>query len=189
MEKKRLLITITILLNLCVSTLVFADTDTKTICSEEAKLYALEAARYMQQGHFNKAIENSEKALELDPKCFSAYLGLGGCYLSLGEHDKAIKIYEEGIKNIPEYSWTFYDSIAVIYASQGEYQKAIEICENTLQLFPDNRTTYISLGRIYANLGDYRRAKENLEKALDASIKKGDEINANEARNLLKLIP
>jgi len=159
------------------------------VCSEEAKPYALQASRYMQEDHFDKAIESFREALKLDSKCMLAYMGLGGCYTSLGKHDKAIEIFKEAIKMIPTYASKFHSLIAMEYINLGKYEEAIKTCKISLEQSPDFEEAYINLGIAYAKIGDYERAKENLKKGIDISIKKGYSETAQIAEGFLEMIP
>ena len=48
--------------------------------------------------HFNAAVANGRKALELDPTFMKGYDNLGLCYEALGKYDEAIQTYQEAIR-------------------------------------------------------------------------------------------
>ena len=53
---------------------------------------------YLDSGRKREAMETFEKAVEVDPQHSSSYLGLGLSLESLGDLEKAKKIYARGIK-------------------------------------------------------------------------------------------
>ncbi len=58
---------------------------------------ALEAAqRFLSEQNYEQAILEFRAAIELDPLCVEAYLGLADAYIGLGKTDKAIEVLEEG---------------------------------------------------------------------------------------------
>ena len=205
MERKKLISIMAVLL-CCFSLCGCAENFDKDSYEKIRKMGA-EAGRYMTVGNSSQAIKILEESLALCKKHFPLdeapeahkklikalylpiYIALGTSYLSSGEHQKAIKVYEEGVKILPGDAWALYNPMAAIYFAQGEHQKAITICEKTIQLFPDVSLTYFGLGRIYANLGDYKKARDNLQKALDIGLEKGDSTVTQEAQKSLKMIP
>lgn len=53
---------------------------------------------YLDSGRKREAVDTFEKAVSVDPKHSSSYLGLGMALESLGDFEKAKKIYLQGIK-------------------------------------------------------------------------------------------
>jgi|GEM_PF-1258406 len=158
-------------------------------CSGQAKEFGLEGSRLMQQGRFLEAIDSFKKALNCDSKCLVAYLGIGGCYSSLGDYEKAIETYESAIKAIPRYASVFRNSIAAQYMFQKEYEKAISYLKESLELFPEDQQTFLALGSAYYKAGDSLNAKDNFQKALNISLKKNDDATAKAAQDALNAIP
>ena len=54
------------------------------------------AEHYMDELKYEKAIAAYEKAIEIDPKCKEAYLGLAEVYIAMGDYEEAVKVLEEG---------------------------------------------------------------------------------------------
>jgi hypothetical protein len=63
------------------------------------------AEQYLSDLDYEQAIAAYEQALEIDPKCEEAYLGLADIYVTLEEYDNALEILNEG------YEQTGADSI------------------------------------------------------------------------------
>ncbi|MBI3314260.1 MAG: tetratricopeptide repeat protein [Candidatus Omnitrophica bacterium] len=53
---------------------------------------------YLESGKKREAVDTFEKAVQVDPKHTSSYLGLGMALESLGDFEKAKRIYLQGIK-------------------------------------------------------------------------------------------
>lgn len=58
------------------------------------------AERYLSELDYESAIAAYEAALEIDPKCEEAYLGLADIYMEQGEYEKAVEILEAGLAHI-----------------------------------------------------------------------------------------
>ena len=54
------------------------------------------AACYMDELDYEAAIVAYEAAIEIDPMCEDAYLGLAEVYVAMGEYEDAIKVLEDG---------------------------------------------------------------------------------------------
>ncbi|MBA4418457.1 MAG: hypothetical protein C0392_11210 [Syntrophus sp. (in: bacteria)] len=94
-----------------------------------------------------------------------AYLGKGSVYQKLGQPDKAIDNYTQGIILNPQ-SAAGYNNRGMAYANLGEYEKAIEDLSRALELKPDNIKGYVSRGFVYGELEDFPKAKKDLDYAL-----------------------
>lgn len=56
--------------------------------------------RYLSELDFEQAVASYQAAIEIDPKCEEAYLGLAEVYIEQGEYEKAAEILEAGLAQI-----------------------------------------------------------------------------------------
>lgn len=78
---------------------------------------------------YDKAIEDYDKAIELDPKFAYTYNGRGITYYKKGNYDKAKKDFDYAIKLDPDFSYA-YGSLAEMYSYMDikeEFYKYLEI--------------------------------------------------------------
>ena len=78
---------------------------------------------YGEQGDYEKAIEEYDEALRLNPEYANAYASRGGAYMLLGQYERAIQDFDEAIRLNPEYANAYYLR-AFTYQSLGEQELA-----------------------------------------------------------------
>jgi tetratricopeptide (TPR) repeat protein len=120
----------------------------------------------------DQAIEDLNKALELDPTSDKALVNRGGYWRRQKDFKKAIHDWEQAWGLNPNYD-ALADEIASFYAdcadtSLRDSKKAIEFasiaCERTHWRNPDYLET---LATAYAASGDYQTAMKWLQKSLE----------------------
>jgi len=79
------------------------------------------------------AMENFQKAIQLDPRLVSAYNGLGGAYKAAGQLDKAIKTWEKSLEFDPDFGFSLYN-LGVAYLERGNKASALKCLERYLFL-------------------------------------------------------
>lgn len=79
------------------------------------------------------ALENFQKAVELDPELASAYNGLGGVYKAAGRIDSAIEAWEKSLALDPDYSFPMYN-LGVALLQKGDKARALKYFERYLYL-------------------------------------------------------
>lgn len=87
-----------------------------------------------QESPYNKGIEAADK----------------------GEHDLAIKFYDEAIKLDPKHEMSYVNR-GVCYKRKGEYDRAIEDYNQAIQLNPNSVMGYHNRARAYSLKGDYAK--------------------------------
>jgi tetratricopeptide (TPR) repeat protein len=80
-----------------------------------------------------EAIQNYDKAIQLDPKWEFAYIGRGKCKFELGRFFEAIQDYDKAIKLDPSYDDT-YELRGDAKVELGQYTEAIKDYEKAYSL-------------------------------------------------------
>ena len=96
-------------------------------------------------GQYEKAAEQFQQAVQLDPTNDAAYRGLAGAYQRLNQPDKAEETYKRAISLRPQY-WRAYHALSVFYWSRAEYEKAVAMSTKATELDPDSYLAFNGLG-------------------------------------------
>ena len=113
---------------------------------------------YLQERKKHKpAIEEFKAALQLDPKHFRAYNGLGVSYDAVGDYDRAVDSYRAALK-IDEKLDYVLNNLGYSYLLQGKFDLAIENFKRALDLNRGNELYRNNLGLAYAKRGQYSDA-------------------------------
>lgn len=84
--------------------------------------------RYVAEMDYENAVIAYEAALEIDPYCLDAYLGLADAYMALGQPDKAIEVMEKAKGMLPQEP-DVYTQLADLYFSDGNMESYIKVLE------------------------------------------------------------
>jgi len=134
---------------------------------EELNYYYNRGDTFFDLGKFEDAIQNYDKAIELDSNVNSAcYYNRGTAYFSLGKFEDAIQDYNKAIDLNPNDESVYYNrGVAFIYLN--EYEKAIENLSKAIDLNPNKDSTYYNRGIAFTNLSDSEKAIKDFNKAID----------------------
>jgi tetratricopeptide (TPR) repeat protein len=105
---------------------------------------------FYDQGKYQEAIEDFNKALELDPKFAKAYNNRGNAFHVQGKYQEAIEDYNKALELDTKFAKAYYNRGAAFY-DQGKYQEAIEDCNKALELDTKNAATYNNLKILLSN--------------------------------------
>jgi tetratricopeptide (TPR) repeat protein len=115
---------------------------------------------YERMGQYDKAIEDYNRAITLNPNYVEAYCNRGGTYEKMDQYDKAIEDYNRAITLNPNYIETYYNR-GVTYEKMDQYDKAIEDYNRAITLNPNYIEAYYNRGVAYEKMGQYNKAIEN----------------------------
>jgi tetratricopeptide (TPR) repeat protein len=119
----------------------------------------------MGTGQFEKAVEQFQQSVQLDPVNDQAYSNLADAYQKLNQLDKAEETYKRAIGVRPEY-WRGYSQLGVFYINQAEYDKAHGMFEKAVSLKPDSYRNLSNLGAALLYEGKDAAAATALEKSI-----------------------
>jgi len=132
---------------------------------------------YAKSNKHEKAIEDYNKAIELNPDDATAYNNRGNTYAKSNKHEKAIEDYNKAIELNPDYA-TAYNNRGAAYAKSNKHEKAIEDYNKAIELNPDDATAYNNRGAAYAKSNKHEKAIEDYNKAIELNPD-FSEIHAN----------
>jgi tetratricopeptide (TPR) repeat protein len=121
---------------------------------------------YHGTGKLDTAIEEFERAIELQPVSDDAHKWLGRCWQGKGDIDKAVISFEKAIRLRPGY-WENYNRLGVCYYFFGRYRDAAEQFRRVITIQPDSYLGYNTLGGIYNLLGLYEDAVTMHRRAIE----------------------
>jgi tetratricopeptide (TPR) repeat protein len=87
---------------------------------------------YRHLGEFDKAVDQYNNAISIQPKCIQAMNGLVLVYTNLQEYTKALDVLQ-GMKQIQPGNPEVYYNIACIYAKQNMSDKSIEWLKQSIE--------------------------------------------------------
>ena len=149
--------------------------DKLSILQEMAEKYPKEkqvhfemAQYYDTEEMFDKAIEEYERALELDPNYGYALNGFAYMHSDMGNYEKALEYFKKYASMNPNDANPF-DSMAELYFRMGRLDEAIARYKEALNIKPDFFQTNWRIGYIYALKEDYKEALEWVERDIAAA--------------------
>jgi tetratricopeptide (TPR) repeat protein len=137
------------------------------IAPQRADLHAALGESYFMSGKTEKAIEEFQKLVELDPSARSyAFLGLS--YRHLGRFEEARKYFDAGIKKDPHNAACLFN-LGYIEERQGNYAKADERLQAALRSNPNFSDALLELANLRTQDKKFAEAAELLRKYVKVS--------------------
>jgi tetratricopeptide (TPR) repeat protein len=96
-------------------------------------------------GQYEKAAEQFQQAVQLEPANDRAYINLAGAYQHLNKPDKAEETYKRAISVRPQY-WRGYGLLGGFYVAQADYEKAAAMFRRATELDPESYISFNNLG-------------------------------------------
>jgi TolB-like protein/DNA-binding winged helix-turn-helix (wHTH) protein/Tfp pilus assembly protein PilF len=124
---------------------------------------------YYEGRHYDEAIKQYSKTLDMEPNYVPSLLDLGTAYMRLRDYGKAIAQFEKA-REVSEDGGVVLSDLAQAYALSGDRAEAIRILR---QLQQNSTSSFVSswdLSLIYLALDDKSRAIALLKKAADEHV-------------------
>lgn len=140
-----------------------------------AEAHAALSLSYFHKGHLDPALDEGEKAIELDPESFVGYWILGRIYHTSDRDLEASQCLERVIALNPDF-YTAYMDLRMCYERLGEDAKYRKTVERAMMVYPHYLLRHPEDGRAYmfyatdlAQAGRVDEAKVQASKALELS--------------------
>ena len=150
------------IIKICTQILSLSDANNK----RKTTAYILRGVAYDSIGEYGRAIQDFDKAIELEPNDAETYCNRGNAYTNKGEYDRAIQDYDKVIELEPKHVEAHAHRGAA-YGNKGEHDRAIQDFDKAIELDPSDAEVYCIRGIAYEHKGEYNRAVQNYDKAIE----------------------
>src|SRR5664280_2946637 len=91
---------------------------------------------YATKGQYDRAIEDFDQAIRLNPQDADVFNNRGIAFKNKGQYDRAIQDYDQAIKLNPDKAGAF-NNRGKAYANKGQYDRAIQDYDQAIRLNPN----------------------------------------------------
>jgi tetratricopeptide (TPR) repeat protein len=144
----------------------------ENIINDDARNYFNQGLSFINEGNYKESEYFFSKANELEPDNIIILDALANLEMKVGSFEKALKMYENNIKQYPTY-FNSYSNYSSLLAYNNEYQKAIEILNIGEEYLPNDSFKvsiyYLNLAFYYMNINKCAKAKEYVNESLKTS--------------------
>jgi tetratricopeptide (TPR) repeat protein len=128
------------------------------------EVYSVLGRAYESTNQFNKAIDAHQKALEINPKYYKAWVNLGVAYRLNGNLEEAERSYNQALSIESNYA-ELHASLGALYIFQNEPEKALSALNRAIELDPQLPVARANIAVAYAMVGQFDLAKRALDEA------------------------
>jgi len=118
---------------------------------EEAAEQA-ENGSHQQQLMRDEARQLYQKAMDLDPRCKKAYVALGRLYVKADDYDRALEVYDKGLKKLPKEA-SLWSERGICLRCKKDWAGALVTMQKAHTLEPENREYGTQYGLALARAG------------------------------------
>jgi tetratricopeptide (TPR) repeat protein len=109
-------------------------------------VFVTRATAYQREGQLERAIQDYDEAIRLDPSSATAYYNRGVAYGTKGDWDRAIEDYNQALRHHPNDAAAFR-SRGLAYQEKKQPDRAIQDFDQAVRLDPNDATAFAYLNR------------------------------------------
>jgi tetratricopeptide (TPR) repeat protein len=141
------------------------------------------AMNLLRTRNYDRALEEFEQAIKLDPRSSVALFGRAQVYLHTQKYDLAIKDADLAIELFPANA-AAYLVRGVAYARKQDYGRAIESLDQAIKLDPVCSVGFLHRADAYGGKSDYAPAVADFDRAIELTPTSANVVNILTARGL-----
>ncbi|MBM83568.1 MAG: hypothetical protein CMJ78_23660 [Planctomycetaceae bacterium] len=132
---------------------------------KSALTYCIRGAAFARLGQYDEALDDFDRAHELDPELFAIYQNRGFTNYKLGNIDAAIDDTERA-SELSSKSPAPLINLGIIELERDALPKSLGLFTKALQLDARNARAYLLRGQVYIRLSDPESARKDFEQSI-----------------------
>jgi tetratricopeptide (TPR) repeat protein len=149
-----------------------ADYNSAITLKPDGALYNSRAKLYFNQKKFDIALEDYNRAIEMDSTEGEYYINRGAVYALTNNLPRALEDFNKGLELRPDHA-NGYKNRSLIYQSFGQWENAISDITKYLSMHPEDADLWYERGRINNVLNKGAEALPDLDRAIQLNSKQG----------------
>jgi lipoprotein NlpI len=130
-----------------------------------AVIYGIRGVAFYSKGDYDRAIQDTNQAILLNPNEPSFYDTRGVAYKKKSDFDRAIQDFNEAILLNPNFERAYYDRGGA-YIDKDDYDRAIQDFDEAIHLNSNDANVYNNRGVAYLKRGDYDHAIQDFNQTI-----------------------
>jgi len=129
--------------------------------------YMGRGVNYLRKRDYDRAIQDFDEVIRLNPKSSGAFTNRGASYLQKGDYERAIQDFDKAIQLNPRNKVVFSQRGDLFYR-EGDYERAIQDFSEYIRLNPGSARAFKNRGRARFYSGQSSAAASDFVHAADA---------------------
>lgn len=141
---------------------------------------------YVTTKQFDKAKQEFEEALQLNPRSPRTMLEIGRLYEEQGNDSQAKEYYHRAVEVSPQFL-RGYEALAKLYQALGDTESHLKYLDKAVSISPRNLERRLMLGETLIKTGNKDEAKKVLARVLEEAAEQYAEIAQRVGQSLLAI--
>ncbi|MFN6518546.1 MAG: tetratricopeptide repeat protein [Nostoc sp. CreGUA01] len=124
---------------------------------------------YRSMKEYDKALQNFDRAIELNPKYVEAIVGRGRTYYLMGRDKESLQDFDRAIELNPKEEWAIHRGIT--YHLMERYEEALQDFNDAIEINPKDERAFATRGSTYSSMERYDQALEDFNRAIELNPK------------------
>lgn len=133
--------------------------------SRDAGAFTSAGVAHLEQGDYDNAIRDFDRAIALQPGLVVAWKNRGLAHKGKGDFDRALADYDQALLYAPGDA-RLYNERGSLHVGMSDYPRAIEDFNRAIALKPDHAPAMKNRGRTNFVLGNFAQAAADLQRGL-----------------------
>jgi lipoprotein NlpI len=138
---------------------------------------------YNEKDDYDRAMQDCNEAIRIDPANVNALIGRGAAYGGKGDADRAIADFNEATRLDPKLVVAFSNR-GIAYKAKGDLDRAIAEFDKAIRLDPKSATAFHGRGDAYKAKGDLGRAIADYDEGIRLAPKQAENYFGRGVANL-----
>jgi tetratricopeptide (TPR) repeat protein len=130
-----------------------------------AVLLTARGTRYADRGEYDRAMQDFDHAIRLDPDFALAFNNRGHVYTGKSDYDRAIQDFDQAIRLDADFALAFTNR-GNAYSAKGEYDRALQDYSHAIRLKPGDVLPLYNRGNVFVLKGEYDQAIQDYDAAI-----------------------